>query len=216
MYKLAVFDMDGTLLDTIEDLRAAVNRTLNTLGYPERDSSAFRAFIGSGLYLMLQRALPEKARDDATVKRAIELYTPCYAAHMSDRTTAYSGIPEVVFALCNAGVKIAVLSNKPHDFTVKLAEKFFPGMISAAYGQRDGVPRKPDPTALLMILDELDTAKEDCVYIGDSDVDMLTARNAGVVSVGCTWGYCPRAVIEKAGADIIIGKPSQLLDIVFT
>ena len=211
MYKIAVFDMDGTILDTIEDLRAAANHALAALGFPQLDVEAFRPCIGSGLAMLLSRCLPEAQRNDENVAKMAALYNPYYAAHSADFTGVYDGVADAIAQMRKAGMKIAVLSNKPHEFTVELAQRYFPGMIDIAYGQRDDIPRKPDPAALTMLLDEFNLKKADCLYIGDSDVDMQTAKNAGIDSVGVLWGYCPKEEIEAVGASAIVNKASELL-----
>ena len=214
MYKIAVFDMDGTLIDTLEDLRAAANYALTASGFPERSREEFRQCIGNGQRMLVRQCLPEHARDDGTVQRVIDIYAPYYAAHAAERTVVYGGIAEAIEKMREAGMKIAVLSNKPHAPTVELAETFFPGMIDAAFGQRDHVPHKPDPAGLLMILDGFGLSKEECIYIGDSDVDMQTAINAGVDAIGVAWGYCTRDEIKNAGGRVIISETSQLAPLV--
>jgi len=214
MYKIAVFDLDGTILNTIGDLHAAANYALNTLGYPECGLDEFRNFIGNGQRMLIKRCLPKSAQDDETVQRIIDIYAPHYAQHSAERTTVYDGVYEAIKKMREAGMKIAVLSNKPHAPTLALAEKFFPGMIDAAFGQRDYIPHKPDPAGLFMILDSFKIPPEECIYIGDSDVDMLTAKNAGVDAIGVTWGYCTKDEIKSAGGRVIIDEPSQLLDLV--
>ena len=211
MYKIAVFDMDGTILDTIEDLRAAANHALAALDFPTLNIDEFRPCIGSGLAMLLRRCLPKEHRTDENIERLGGHYRPYYAAHSADLTTIYDGITEAIMAMRDAGMKTAVLSNKPHEFTAELAEKYFPGLFDAAYGQREDVPRKPDPAALNMLLEEFGLSKDDCIYIGDSDVDMQTAKNAGVKSIGVLWGYCPREEIEAVGALAIIDKAEELL-----
>jgi len=214
MYKIAIFDMDGTILDTIEDLRAAANHALTTLGFPKRGRDEFRRFIGNGQRMLVTRCLPENSRDDETIQRMIDIYAPYYAANACGRTVIYSGILEALLKLREAGIKIAVLSNKPHAPTVQLSQKFFPGLIDAAFGQREHIPHKPDPTGLLMILDDFAIAKEDCIYIGDSDVDMLTAKNAGVAAIGVTWGYNTRDEIERAGGRVIANDAAQMVELI--
>jgi len=213
MYKIAVFDMDGTILDTIEDLRAAANHALAALGFPVLGIDAFRPCIGSGITMLLKRCLPYGHQIDGNIEKMAMLYKSYYAEHATDFTKVYTGITEVILKMREAGIKIAVLSNKPHEFTVSLAQHYFPGMINVAYGQRDDIPRKPNPAALDMILDEFGFTTADCLYIGDSDVDMQTAKNAGVTSVGVLWGYCPREEIEAVGASFIIDKAEDLLTI---
>ena len=214
MYKIAVFDMDGTLLDTLDDLCAAINHTLAALGFPERTRDEIRSYIGNGQRMLVKCCLPKSAQDDTTVQRAIDIYAPYYSAHASERTVIYSGIFEALEKIREASIKIAVLSNKPHAPTVELVYKFFPDMIDSVFGQRDNIPHKPNPEGLLMILDDFAISKEECIYIGDSDVDMLTAKNAGVAAIGVTWGYCTREEIESAGGRVIIDETSQLTPLV--
>ena len=213
-YKAVIFDMDGTILNTIEDLRAAANHALTILGFNERGRDEFRRFIGNGQRMLVTRCLPENSRDDETIQRMIDIYGPYYAANACERTVIYSGILEALQKLRVAGLKIAVLSNKPHAPTVQLSQKFFPGLIDAAFGQREHVPHKPDPAGLLAILDDFAIAKENCIYIGDSNVDMLTAKNAGVAAIGVTWGYNTRDEIVSVGGHLIADDAAQLVDLI--
>jgi len=214
MYKIAVFDMDGTILDTIDDLHAAINHTLKNLGFPERGRDEFRTFIGDGQRILVKRSLPEGAQDGETLQRVIDLYAPYYAAHADILTTIYDGVFEAIAKMREAGMKIAIFTNKPHAPAVALAEKYFPGMIDFVFGQRADIPRKPDPAGLFVILDELQISKEECIYIGDSDVDMQTAKNANVTAIGVTWGYNTRDEIERAGGRMIIDDALQLADLI--
>ena len=191
MTKLIIFDLDGTLLDTIEDLGNACNYALKKCGFPERDMSEYNSLVGRGIYNLFRKALPPEADGDEYVMKMKEFFIPYYDMHKTDRTRPYKGIPELLEKISDSGIKLAIASNKYQDGTEKLAEKFFREYkFEAILGQRDGMPIKPDPEIVYEAMQAAGIEdKSDVVYVGDSDVDMITGNNAGVRTIGVTWGF---------------------------
>lgn len=214
MFKLAIFDLDGTLLNTIDDLADACNYALRLGGFREHPVEAYRLFVGNGVYNLIRRALPEGQRDEETaaaVKAAFDRY---YRDHSQDKTRPYGGVVEMLAALRAEGVDVAVLSNKPDGFVKTLVEQYFPGAVDYAAGQREDVPIKPDPQAVFAILERLGRSAEEAVYIGDSDVDVKTGNNAGLYTVGVGWGFRTKDELQNAGKCLIVDKVEQLQEII--
>lgn len=215
MYQLAIFDLDGTLLDTVDDLANACNRALRLSGYPEHPRDAYKLFVGGGVKNLIYRALPPEVRDTAAIRdRVGAVFGDYYRNHAQDLTRPYDGAEEMLTRLRNAGVRVAVLSNKPDAYTGVLVEQYFPGVVDLAYGQREGVPIKPDPTAVYEIMGHFDVCKENCVYIGDSGSDMVTGRNAGLDTIGVLWGFRTKKELEESGAAYIVDKMEDLVKII--
>jgi phosphoglycolate phosphatase len=214
-FDLAIFDLDGTLLNTIDDLATACNRALRLSGFPEHPVDAYKIFVGDGIHNMIMRALPPESRDDAAVRERVEAsFDEYYKDHGQDFTGPYDGILELLAALQAEGVKVTVLSNKPHRFMPALMERYFPGVIDLAFGQRDNVPIKPDPAAVHEIISLMGIDHSRCVYIGDTGTDVDTAVNAELPPVGVLWGFRTKEELVSHGAKWIIDKPSELLKIV--
>lgn len=208
--KTMIFDLDGTLLNTLGDLADAANAALRQHGYPGRSDEEVRAFLGNGIRSLMRRAVPEDADDDAAVACLTD-FRAYYDAHMMHRTAPYSGIPELLKALKTQGVKIGVLSNKYDKAAKALIAHYFPGLVDLALGEREGVPRKPDPAAPNEMLQALGAERRTTLYVGDSNVDMQTAKNTGLFAVGVTWGFRDREVLIKSGANALIDRPAELL-----
>ena len=202
-----LFDLDGTLLDTLADLAGSVNHVLASFGYPQRTVEEVRQFVGNGAARLIAQAVPEGA-NPAPVLAAFQ---PYYSAHCQIKTKPYEGIPELLAALRRAGVRTAVVSNKPDETTRTLAARFFPE-LDGAMGQREGIASKPAPDMVRAALDQLHAAPEETLYVGDSEVDVATARNAGLDMIGVAWGFRGRAALEAAGAPLVADTPEQLLD----
>ena len=213
MIDTVIFDMDGTLLDTLEDLTDATNVGLAHGGYPARTLEEIRRFVGNGVHTLMVKALPQEA-SKADVEHCLTAFKEYYAQHWQDKTAPYAGIVPLLAELRRRGIKTAVISNKYEQAVVELCRDYFPGSFDAIRGEREGVPRKPAPEGIYSILDELGAEKRSTVYVGDSEVDMATAKNAGLKSVGVTWGFRSRALLEEKGADHIIDEPQQLLDVI--
>lgn len=208
-YKAVLFDMDGTLLDTLADMAAAVNHILSVHGYPLRTVEEVRAFVGNGARKLMERALPPDVIGDA-FEALLEEYRQWYEAHACVRTAPYPGVPAVLAALHRAGVRCAVVSNKPDGATRELAARFFPGL--PAFGQRDGIPAKPAPDMVYHALAELGVEASAAAYVGDSEVDVALARNAGLPLVAVSWGFRGREALEEAGAALVVDDAAQLLE----
>ena len=213
MKQLVIFDLDGTLLNTIQDLGVAANHALELSGYPTHLLSSYPFFVGNGVSRLLERALPEYARTDAEVTSLRRKFIEYYGEHNTDYTTPYPGVPELLSALQERGVKLAVASNKYQSAVDKLIRYYFPNIRWAAIeGQKDDYPVKPDPSIVFDILSKVPTAKADVLYVGDSGVDMETARRACVESVGVTWGFRPVEELRDYYADHIVDDAEQILD----
>lgn len=212
MKHAVIFDLDGTLLNTLGDLRAATNHALEVRGLPPHSMEEIRQFIGNGIRLLIRRAMPE-GTPEAEIDAALDDFKAYYAAHIHDRTVPYDGIPQLLTALRKRGIKVAVLSNKIDSASQQLIEYFFPGKTDVVFGEHVGVPRKPDPTSCRMVMQQLGVQPEQVLYVGDSGTDMQTAKNAGLYAVGVTWGFRSKEVLLKYGADLLVHRPEQILQI---
>lgn len=212
MKHAVIFDLDGTLLNTLGDLRAATNHALEVRGLPPHSMEEIRQFIGNGIRLLICRAMPE-GTSEAEIDAALDDFKAYYAAHIHDRTVPYDGIPQLLTALRKRGIQVAVLSNKIDSASQELIEYFFPGKTDVVFGEHVGVPRKPDPTSCRMVMQQLGVQPEQVLYVGDSGTDMQTAKNAGLYAVGVTWGFRSKEVLLKYGADVLVHRPEQILQI---
>ncbi len=208
--ELIIFDLDGTVLDTIGDLAGAVRFALEKNGFPPRTDAEVTRFVGNGVRKLIERALPAGNSDPETVDRVLNDFNIRYGGHFADLTRPFDGIPEALDRLKALGFKLAVLSNKPDEFTKALIGRFFPKKFDAVLGSGENTPRKPDPTGELSIISGLGLSTEQCIHIGDSDTDVATAHNAGLKCIGCTWGYRSKSVLEAAGADLIVENPGDI------
>lgn len=213
--QLVIFDLDGTLLDTVADLANATNQALAKCGYPTHPTEAYYRFVGNGINKLFARALPEEARTEENVQRIRTLFIPYYNEHNADDSRPYPGIVELLTHLQDQGIQLAVASNKYQQATAKLVGHFFPGIrFAAVYGQREGIPIKPDPTIVNDILSATGISRARTLYIGDSGVDMQTARNASVESVGVTWGFRDEEELCTNGAVHIIHNAKDIQELV--
>ncbi len=216
MYKVCIFDLDGTLTDTVESLTYSVNATLSELGLSQITEEQCKAFVGSGARKLIERSL--KAAGDPEllhVEKAMEVYGRVFKENCTYHVAPYEGIVEMLATLKTLGVRLAVLSNKPHLQTKDVVATFFGAeTFTCVQGQQEGIPRKPDPAAVFMIAKELNVATEECLYIGDSDVDMQTGNAAGVTTIGVTWGFRSREVLKENGAAYIVDKAQEIISIV--
>ena len=215
MKKLLIFDLDGTLADTLPSIARAINLAASDFGYPERTVEDVRRAIGNGARLLCKRLMPkDEAEQDAKVDAFLDCYESKYDLTYAEADTCYSGMSETLVELHKRGYMIAVLSNKQDKYVKPIAAQLVPAhMLAYAAGQREGYPKKPDPTVPLSIAESLGADLSACAFIGDSDVDVITGKNMGVISVGCDWGYRPREELIHSGADFVISKPEDLLDI---
>lgn len=214
-YDTIIFDLDGTLLDTLDDLMDAVNHALGEMGDPLRSRGEVQAFVGNGVAKLMERAVPA-GTDPAHTARALDIFKAYYARHSKDKTAPYPGILETLEALRTKGCKLAVVSNK-FDAAVKdLARDYFPGLMDLAAGENEagGVPKKPDPTMVLQTMAALGAGPERAVYVGDSDVDLETAKNAGLPCISVTWGFRDRGFLLAHGATVFADSPGDLLPLI--
>jgi phosphoglycolate phosphatase len=210
--KGVIFDLDGTLLDTLQDLATAVNHALTQMGFPVHPLEAFRRFIGDGSRQLVTRALPPHARTAETVTECLQTYRRYYDRHWHDQTRPYPGITVLLHTLQAMDLSLAVLTNKPHDLAVQCIAYFFPATpFHTVIGQREGCPIKPDPQAALTAARQLQVGPASCLLLGDSGVDMAAARAAGMGPIGALWGFRARAELEQAGARTCLQAPQELL-----
>lgn len=211
--KAVIFDLDGTLLDTIGDLAEAVNYALEKTGYKRISVNTIKTYVGNGAGLLIARSIPQGFENEKyeLCKKAFSEY---YMSRIDVFTKPYEGIMELLGRLNDAGIKTAVLSNKPDGAVKKLAHKYFKGMENAAFGEREGIKRKPDPSGVYDIMERLGAAADETVYVGDSEVDIETAANAGIRCICCAWGFKGQKFLEEKGAKYIAKKPEDILAII--
>lgn len=215
MKKLVIFDLDGTLLNTIEDLGQAANYALEHNGFATHSMASYPYFVGNGVRRLMTRVLPEDARDDETIDRVLGDFMDYYNEHCVDYTKPYSGMPELLQDLRDMGVAMAVASNKYQQAVDKIIPFYYPDInFVAVEGHREGVNVKPDPSVVFAILARAGVSKADTLYVGDSGVDMETARRACIDSVGVTWGFRSKKELVEYHADVIVGNPVDILDVV--
>lgn len=212
MKKLVIFDLDGTLLNTIADLAASTNFALGKLGINAHPLESYPTFVGNGIRKLFERALPVTLRTPEMVEKVREQFMPYYDVHNADLTTIYPGISELLKTLQEKGIQLSVASNKYQSATEKLIQHYFPDIhFVSVLGQREGIPVKPDAGIVMDTLKAAGVTAEETLYVGDSGVDMQTATNGGVESVGVTWGFRPLSELESNGAQHIINQPDELL-----
>ncbi len=208
-YKLVIFDLDGTILNTLDDLADSTNFALMENGLPARTVEQVRCFVGNGIRKLIERAVP-KGSSEELIDRVHKSFTEHYRVHCADKTKPYEGIVDVIKALRKAGLKTAVVSNKADYGVQTLCGDYFPEMFDFAVGERQNIRRKPCPDSVNEVLGKLDVGREDAVYIGDSDVDIETAKNAGIFCISVTWGFRDREFLESHGGVRFVDKPEEL------
>ncbi len=210
-YNTVIFDLDGTLLNTLEDLTDSVNYALNKFGYPMRTLEEIRQFAGNGVRVLMNMSVPQGTSPKDTAE-CLEIFRKHYSANMQNKTRPYDGIYDLLKILKEKGCKLAIVSNK-YDSAVKtLCKDYYHEFIQVAIGESQGVAKKPAPDSVYTALAELKSSGEQAIYVGDSDVDVHTAHNTGLKCVGVTWGFRNRDILKAEGADFIIDKPEELLD----
>jgi len=213
--KAAIFDLDGTLLDTLEDIADSVNRVLRARGFPLHQIDAYRYFVGDGSRMLVKRALPENERSDASVERCLSAFKKDYADAWDVRTRPYKGIPELLDCLVQKGVRLAVCSNKPHAFTVLCVEKLLNNWhFDQIVGQSGRYPKKPAPDSALAIVNAMGIPPTEALFVGDSGVDMQTAVSAGLLPVGAAWGFRPERELLAKGCRFLARRPLDILQLV--
>lgn len=210
-YKAAIFDLDGTLIDSLQDLWLSVNHALGQMGFPKRSIDEVRQFVGNGVGKLVQRAVPE-GTEEALTEQCLQLFKQHYVEHCREHTAPYEGIIPLLRALRRQGIRTAIVSNKLQSGVTELADEHFQGLIDVAIGEREGIRRKPAPDMVDLAVRQLGMEKADCLYMGDSDVDVQTAVNAGLDCVAVLWGFRSRDVLLRAGATQFVGHPAELLE----
>ncbi len=214
-YKAVIFDLDGTLLDTLEDLADSLNRVLKHKGFPTHPTEAFRYFVGNGAAMLVSRALPPERRNDELTAECLEAFRREYNRNWNVKTKPYNGVSELLDALTAKQIEMAVLTNKPQHFAELCIQEFLsPWKFAVILGQRDGVPMKPDPAGPKEIARCLDIPPQEFLYLGDSDVDMRTAIHANMFPVGAMWGFRSERELRESGALEVISWPTELLKFV--
>ncbi|MDF2567857.1 MAG: hypothetical protein K0R90_1313 [Oscillospiraceae bacterium] len=214
MIKLCVFDLDGTLINSLEDLAFATNYALNNSGFPSHKTEEYKRFVGDGVFKLIERAVQQKDCSPEVLAKIKSDFDTYYNTHYNLYTKPYEKIQDMLQFLQEHHIKLAVISNKPHEFVTKIVNEFFGDTFEVVLGHSDKNPKKPDPTSLLNTIQTYHVLPQECMFIGDSDVDIVTAKNAGVVSVGVSWGFRGKKELAAAKADFIIDDPERLLDVV--
>lgn len=216
-YDICVFDLDGTLIDSLADLADSCNEALSVNGMPAHDTDRYKTFVGSGIKNLIKRSLLDKACDDVLVQKVYDSFNDIYHRNCLVKTKPYLGINEMLLNLKNKGVKLCVLSNKADEFSKMITNSLFDnGTFDLVWGKKAQFPIKPDPTALLAILTQFGVDRDRCLYIGDSDVDCITAKNAQVDFCGAEWGFRGRQELISAGAKLIAQTPDDIVRAVLT
>ena len=213
-FKAVLFDLDGTLLDTIGDLTDSMNVALSHIGFPAHDFETCKMFVGDGVEMFAFRALPENNRDQATVAKCVALMRQEYTKRWTNKTRPYNGIPQLLDALTSRNLEMAILSNKPHDSTKEMvAALLSKWRFNPVVGALTAVPKKPDPTLARQISQELGIPSEQFLYLGDTGTDMKTAQASGMFAVGALWGFRSAEELEHAGAEVLVKHPREVLEL---
>lgn len=210
MYQNVIFDLDGTLLNTIDDLADAANWVCERHGWPTHTVEEYKQLVGNGMAVLAQRFVPADWRTPVRIAQVLGEFMPYYDAHKADKTAPYPGLPELLSELKGAGVKVAVLSNKAHSLVPDILEHYFPGVFSYAQGAMEGQPTKPDPTLLHRLMKEMGASRGDTLFVGDSNVDVRTAKNGGLTCCGVLWGFRGREELERERADFLVEDTGEL------
>lgn len=212
-YKAVIFDMDGTLLDTLEDIAASVNRVLLARGFSSHGVNQYRAFIGDGPKMLISRALPENHRNAEMIQQCLAAYLEDYGQNCDDHTTLYPGIPDLLDELTHRNLKMAILTNKQNDLARRCVNRFLSKWhFDRVLGLRPDVPRKPHPAGALEIADLLGLEAKKVMFVGDSDIDMKTARASDMLPIGASWGFGSDEDLKSSGAKRLIRHPMELID----
>ena len=214
--KACIFDLDGTLTNTLESMTYSVNLTLEEMGLSKITKDQCRLFVGNGARVLIEKSLKAAGDTDASrIEEGMEIYGRIFDRNCTYHVTPYEGIPEMLKALKDKGIHLAVLSNTPDRQTVKVVKAIFgEELFDYAQGQKEGIRRKPEPDGVWYLMEQMHVSKEECLYIGDSEVDAATGRNAGLKTIGVLWGFRDRKTLETAGADDLIDRPDELLQFV--
>ena len=214
MYKAVIFDLDGTLVNSLEDLAISTNYALNFYGFPTHETEKYKYFVGDGMLKLIERVLPEENRDEITIKKVFECFFNYYGEHYLDKTAAYEGIHNVLNQLKQDGIKIAVVSNKADKMAKIVVDKIFGDMFDFVVGKREGYPTKPDPKLTLEVIDILGVTPKECAFVGDSGMDMAAAKNSGCLAVGVLWGFREAEELKQNGSDYILENTSSIIELI--
>lgn len=214
--KACIFDLDGTLTNTLESMTYSVNLTLKEMGLSQITKDQCRMFVGNGARVLIEESLKVSGDPKASrIEEGMKIYGRIFDQNCTYHVTPYEGIPEMLKALKDRGIHLAVLSNKPDRQTIKVVKEIFgDNIFDYAQGQKDGIRRKPAPDGVWYLMEQMQVSKEECLYIGDSEVDAATGKNAGLKTIGVLWGFRDRKTLETAGADHLIERPEELLQFV--
>ncbi len=211
MIKAVLFDLDGTLVNSLEDLKTSTNFALDKMGFPVHETECYKYFVGAGMPKLIENALPEDKKDKTTIEKTLEIFLGHYKEHYVDETVPYDGILELLERLSD--FKLAVFSNKKQEMTTIVVEKLLGDKFQIVCGKKENYPIKPDPKLTLEIISELGVEPSECVFVGDSGTDMVLAKNAGCVSIGVLWGFRKEDELRENGADYIVSAPAEILDV---
>lgn len=220
-YDAAIFDLDGTTANTLENLAFCANHVIAEYGLSPVETEKYRYFVGDGSRVQIRRLLTFKDRyhgpgDDPFLEEVFTKYLDFFSDHCADGVTVYDGMPELLKSLSEHNITCAVFSNKPHKQACKVVDSIYPeGTFAHVLGQMDSCPRKPDPAGALRLAEKMQVTPEKCIYVGDTNTDMQTGKNAGMYTIGVLWGFRDREELEKAGADIIVSAPADILNLIF-
>ncbi len=212
-YKLAIFDMDGTILDTLEDLADGLNHVLSKYKYPVCSIDQVRSYVGNGIRRLIERGAPDGLSEDV-IDQLVEDFTPYYKANCTNKTKPYDGIKPLLNTLKEQGCLVAVVSNKVDSAVKELCNHYFPSVFDCAIGERDGIRKKPAPDSVLETMAQLKVDMKDAVYIGDSEVDIQTAKNAKIDCISVDWGFRDHDYIKASGAEVIVSKPMEIANLI--
>ncbi len=210
MIKAVLFDLDGTLVNSLEDLADSTNYALKKYGFPIHETEKYKYFVGDGMQKLIERVLPENSRDNDTKAKVFESFWNYYAKHYLDKTVAYEGIHNVIETLKNKGILVAAVSNKADQMAKIVINKIFGDVFDFVTGKREGYPTKPDPKLTLEVIKELGVTPKECVFVGDSGMDMLAAKNSGCIAFGVLWGFRKADELRLNGADYLFENPNEI------
>lgn len=208
-YEAIIFDLDGTLLDTLEDLKDAVNYALRTLQMPEKTIDEIRSYVGNGIKLLVERSVPN-GKNNPNFDKTFELFSEYYAVHSNDKTSVYNGMIPLLNEIKQQGYLTAIVSNKVDQAVQELVTLYFDGLIDIAIGERPNLKRKPAPDMIFKAIEELGISKDKTIFIGDSDVDVQTAQNAGIPCIAVLWGFRTKEILKTQGATLFASKPAEI------
>jgi len=214
MIKAVLFDLDGTLVNSLNDLADSTNFALKKFGFMTHETEKYKYFVGDGMFKLIERALPIENREKETIKRVHDCFIEHYKAHYCDKTVAYDGINDLLLKLKKMNIKMAVISNKVDEMAITVAKKLLNDVFDIVCGKREGYPTKPDPTLTLEVISNLGVAPKECLFVGDSGMDMAVSQNAKTISVGVLWGFRDKEELLQNGASYIINSPDEILSII--